>query len=64
LAVLFGLALAGGLAGAVVVARLAGEGRGLALAVDPRLVDLASLLLNVVLVVTLVRFGGLRRGSG
>lgn len=45
------------------VMRLYAEHHGLAGAIDPRLVDLVSLALNVALLVALFRLRGLRRGS-
>ncbi len=44
------------------VMRLYAEHHGLAGAIDPRLVDLVSLALNVALLVALFRLRGLRRG--
>ncbi len=45
------------------VMRLYAEHHGLAGAIDPRLVDLVSLALNVALLVALFRLRGLPRGS-
>lgn len=44
------------------VMRLYAEHRGLAGAIDPRLVDIFSLTLNLALLVALFRLRGLRRG--